>query len=123
MKGIEFMAFGIFLTLLFSECSLPIDEEEIMGVYVNRNYSRICGAEISNEIDTLQLLSNNIFKSLYYGEGTYKLINTHSPLLKLSYQYEYGMAGYSAYMSKTPFSTIKIITNYDLDCFYEKISD
>lgn len=109
------------LLLVALKLDLPLSSNEIAGTYVNKNFTKICGAEISNKPDTLHLYPNSKFKSGFYGVGTYKIKDGWPQSIKLTYHYEYGKADFTANFSSTIFEPIKIMTNYDLDCYYEKV--
>ena len=95
-----------------------ISKSNIIGTYVNYNFGRICGPEISDKPDTLILQDNNKFISSYYGKGEYSV---SGKTITLNYQYELGTAGFDASFEKTLFSKPRIILNYKLDCYYEKL--
>jgi hypothetical protein len=109
------------IVIFVAKFDLSLSQGEIIGTYVNRNFDRGCGTEISDKPDTLQLFAGNKFKSNYYGEGKYKVNEGWPQNIELSYNYEFGKAGFSANSSSTFFESTKIMTNYDLNCYYEKL--
>tara|TARA_R110002012_G_scaffold288375_4_gene481093 strand:- start:569 stop:874 length:306 start_codon:yes stop_codon:yes gene_type:complete len=95
----------------------------IVGVYVNTNYGNTpCCLDSPHEADTLELKSDGTFTSGYFGNGTYKIsygiITTE---IHWTYEYEFGKAGHFTYFSNKIFQKPKIILNYDLNHYYEKV--
>src|SRR5690606_29522377 len=95
----------------------------VVGVYANTNYDNtICCLEAPHIADTLLLKSDGTFSSPYYGNGTYKVnYGILTTKIDWTYQYEMGKAGYSTRFSNKVFEKPKIILNYDLGHYYEKV--
>ena len=68
--------------------------------------------------DTLVLKSDNTFSSGFYGEGNYTFTTSQ---IKLNYNDKSGKGIYIANFSNRLFENKKIILNYDLNQYYEKI--
>ena len=109
-----------FLVLL---CNIPMTKNSVVGIYANTNYgNEPCCVETPHKADTLNLKSDGTFSSEFYGEGNYNvnygILNSE---IELHYDYEMGKAGYYTYFSNKIFEKPKIILNYDLNHYYEKV--
>ncbi|PKB42503.1 hypothetical protein AX016_0670 [Cellulophaga sp. RHA19] len=98
-------------------------KNSVVGIYGNTNYgNEPCCVESPHKADTLNLKSDGTFSSEFYGEGTYDvnygILNSE---IELHYEYEMGKAGYYTYFSNKVFEQPKIILNYDLNHYYEKV--
>ena len=119
------IGFGIilFIAILVLQCDIPMTKYSVVGVYSNTNYgNKPCCVESPHKPDTLNLKSDGTFSSEFYGEGTYNvnygILNSE---IDLHYEYEMGKAGYYSYFSNKVFEKPKIILNYDLNHYYEKV--
>ncbi|MWW26821.1 hypothetical protein [Flavobacteriaceae] len=124
MKRILF-GIGIILIvgILILRCNIPMTKNSVVGIYANTNYrNEPCCVETPHKADTLNLKSDGTFSSEFYGDGTYDvnygLLNSE---IELHYEYEMGKAGYHTYFSNKIFEKPKIILNYDLNHYYEKV--
>ncbi|MFD2515988.1 hypothetical protein ACFSRY_19100 [Pontibacter locisalis] len=124
MKRIIFgIGFVLLVGIFVFNYNVPMTESHIVGTYINTNFSKEpCCVESPHQPDTLVLNSDGTFFSGFYGNGTYEtdsgLLNTR---IKWSYDYEMGKAGYSTYFSNKIYEKPKIILNFDLNHFYQKV--
>ena len=95
-------------------------KSSIEGLFTNVNYVISVIAEVSNVSDTICLLFGNVFKSNYYGNGTYEISRSISGTV-VSWTYEEGQVRYSATISRSIFRNLRIEINPDLNYFYEKV--
>lgn len=99
-----------------------IPQKTLIGKYVNMNYDSKSGGEAPCVPDTLILLENNQFISAFFGNGTYEVSHTlKGTVISLGYNYEFGKAGFDAYITRMWFGVPKIIINRDMNHYYEKI--
>ena len=119
------IGFGIIFTIgiLILRCDFPMTKNSVVGVYANTNYgNKSCCVESPHKADTLNLKSNGTFTSEFYGNGTYEVsYGILTTEIDWTYEYEYGQAGHSTYFSNRIFEKPKIILNYDLNHYYEKV--
>nr|WP_298995181.1 hypothetical protein [uncultured Polaribacter sp.] len=113
----------LFIGILVLRCDIPMTKYSVVGIYANTNYgNEPCCVETPHKADTLNLKSDGTFSSEFYGEGTYDvnygILNSE---IELHYEYEMGKAGYYTYFSNKIFEKPKIILNYDLNHYYEKV--
>ena len=96
----------------------------IVGKYVNRNYSNpSTGAEMPNVKDTIILFSNGKFDSQAWGKGTWLIkYGIKGTTIAFSYSDKFGQAVFETYIQRLNYNHLKIITNDDLDQYYEKIN-
>ena len=124
MKRILFgIGIVLFIGILVLRCDIPMTKNGIVGAYSNTNYgNEPCCLETPHKADTLILKSDGTFSSEYYGNGTYKIYyGILTTEIDWTYEYEMGKAGHSAYFSNKIFEKPKIILNYDLNHYYEKV--
>ncbi len=119
MKRILFLI-GIGILVLLSD--IPMTKNSVVGTYVNTNYkNERCCPEAPHVADTLILKSDGTFSSGYYGKGTYKVHYGIFTKIDWTYDYEIGKAIFSTNFTNKIFEKPKIILNYDLNHYYEKI--
>ena len=113
----------LFIGLLVLQCDIPMTKNNVVGVYANTNFgNETCCLESPHIADTLQLKSDGTFTSGYYGNGTYKVnYGILTTEIDWTYDYEFEKAGYSTYFSNKIYEKPKIIMNYDLNHYYEKV--
>ncbi|SNQ45045.1 hypothetical protein [Cellulophaga lytica] len=113
----------LFIAILVLRCDIPMTKNTVEGVYANTNYgNEICCLESPHKADTLILKSDRTFTSGYYGNGTYKVnYGILTTEIDWTYEYEFGKAGHSTYFSNKIYEKPKIILNYDLNHYYEKV--
>lgn len=112
----------IFIGLILLRIDFPMEESDVIGSYVNKNYSNEpCCVEAPHIIDTLVLMADKTFKSDFYGNGKYKISYENSFTTRIEWEYEMGGAGYNTYFSNELFEMPKIILNYDMNHYYEKL--
>ena len=79
--------------------------------------------EALSKSDTLILKLDGTFLSGFYGSGTYNIdyrfLRTE---IDLSYDYRFGKGIYGAFFSNKIYENPKIILNYDLNQYYEKVN-
>ncbi|WP_343799282.1 hypothetical protein [Gaetbulibacter jejuensis] len=124
MKRILFgIGIILFIGILILRCDIPMSKSSVVGVYANTNYgNEPCCLESPQKADTLTLKSDGTFSSGYYGNGTYKVsYGILTTEIDLTYEYEMGKAGHSTYFSNKIYEKPKIILNYDLNHYYEKV--
>lgn len=116
---------GLVFIILISvlRCNIPLTNSKVIGTYLNTNYgNKHFIAEIPYKADTLVLKSDGTFSSGFYGNGTYQvdcgILKTE---IDLDYDYVMGNARSSFYFSNKVYENTKIILNYDLNHYYEKI--
>ena len=109
--------------MLVLRCDIPMIKNNVVGVYANTNYGdEPCCLESPHIADTLQLKSDGTFTSGYYGNGTYKInYGILTTEIDWTYEYEFGKAIHSSYFSNKIYEKPKIILNYDLNHYYEKV--
>ena len=123
----ERIIFGIGIMLIIGililRCDIPMTKNSVVGIYANTNYgNEPCCMESPHKADTLNLKSDGTFSSGYYGNGTYKVsYGILTTEIDWTYEYEFGKAVHSAYFSNKIFEKPKIILNYDLNHYYEKV--
>lgn len=95
----------------------------ISGKYTFKNFnSESCLADSPNSSDTLVLFENGTFTSNFLGKGTYKLKHSYKGTsIDLTYDYEFGKAGYKTKLKREYFSDPRIIINEDLNQYMERI--
>lgn len=97
-------------------------KSQVVGTYINKNYQNDPVPEVPHGIDTLTLKSDGTFTSGFYGDGTYKVgCGILTTKIDWTYEYEMGKAGFSTYFSNKIYEKPKIILNYDLNHYYQKI--
>ena len=113
----------LFIGLLVLRCDIPMTKNNVVGVYANTNYgNEPCCLESPHIADTLKLKSDGTFTSGYYGNGTYEVnYGILTTEIDWTYEYEFGKAGHSSYFSNKIYEKPKIILNYDLNHYYEKV--
>ena len=113
----------LFIGLLVLRCDIPMTKNNVVGVYANTNFgNETCCLESPHIADTLQLKSDGTFTRGYYGNGTYKVnYGMLTTEIDWTYDYEFEKAGYSTYFSNKIYEKPKIIMNYDLNHYYEKV--
>ena len=96
----------------------------IEGRYINRNYNNSSNnVEIPHVEDTLFLLKNNQFLSGFWGKGSYRIIySVRGTEIELRYNYEFGKAGFRAFIKRMYFGKMKIILDSDQNHYYEKLN-
>ncbi len=99
-------------------------EKMIEGPYINRNYNNSSNkVEIPHVADTLVLLKNNQFSSGFWGKGSYRIIySVRGTEIQLTYNYEFGKAGFRAFIKRLYFGKPKIILDHDQNHYYEKLN-
>ncbi|CAN5472443.1 hypothetical protein BH10BAC1_BH10BAC1_00370 [soil metagenome] len=108
--------------IILLRIDFPMQESDIVGSYVNKNYSNEpCCVEAPHIADTLVLMADKTFTSGFYGSGTYKISYENSYTTRIEWEYEMGAAGYNTYFSNELFEKPKIILNYDMNHYYEKL--
>ena len=109
--------FGYYLHLNF------FSKKMIVGTYINTNFdypSHV--AEIPCYADELELYSDGRFSSSYWGEGEYKIsYSIKGTTIDLTYNYEFGKAGFNTYITRDVFGTPKIVLNKDRNHHYAKV--
>ena len=97
---------------------------KVVGIYVITDLdNQNSNVETPMISDTLILNSDYTFSSEFYGIGKYKLKRKIlSTEIDLSYDYEMGKANLRTYFSNKIFEKPKIILNYDLNQYYEKLN-
>ncbi len=113
----------LFITILVLRCDIPMTKNTVEGVYANTNYgNKICCLESPHKADTLILKSDGTFTSGYYVNVTYEVnYGILTTEIDWTYEYEFGKAGHSTYFSNKIYEKPKIILNYDLNHYYEKV--
>jgi hypothetical protein len=113
----------LLIGILILQCNIPMTKKSVVGTYVNTNYEKErCCLESPHVADTLILKSNGTFSSGYYGNGNYNVnYGILTTEIDWTYEYETGKAGYSTRFSNKVFEKPKIILNYDLGHYYEKV--
>ncbi len=98
-------------------------KNSVVGIYANTNFrNEHCCIDTPHKEDTLILKSDGTFLSGYYGIGTYKVsYGILTTEIDLTYEYEMGKAGFNTYFSNKINERPKIILNYDLNHYYEKL--
>ena len=106
--------------LIIKNWSWSVSREDVIGTYVNTNYSHVpCCVEAPHEPDTLRLLSNGTMSSGFYGKGTWEL-DSQDNSVDWSYPYEHGMAGYSAGIDNRLGEPLKLTLEYNWGHHYRK---
>ena len=124
MKRIVFgILVVLFIGIFILRCNIPMTASSVVGTYANTNYQNVpCCVETPHRPDRLILKSDGSFSSDFFGNGTYKInyriANTE---IELHYKSEFGNAAYFTYFSNKVYENPKIILNYDLNHYYEKI--
>jgi hypothetical protein len=121
------------LGLIIKNWSWSVSQDQLVGTYVNTNYSQtICCVEAPHEPDTLHLMADGTMISGFYGKGTWKLERGGNGV-DWSYPCEYGtgcgdehqvvqsMCGYSASIDNEIGRPIKLVLNWDWDHHYKKV--
>jgi len=119
----KFFAFTFVLGVIFIlNINFPLRKQNIYGKYINMNFDKpICCVEAPHTADTLVLYKDNMFKSKFYGIGTYKLDNGINPEIELHYT-DFGQsAAYKTYFLNGIFEKPKIVLNADSNHYYEKL--
>ena len=113
----------LFIGILILRYDLPMTKSSLIGTYANTNYgNEPCCLESPHKADTLILKSDGTFSSGFYGNGTYKVnYGILTTEIDWTYDYEMGKAGHSTYFSNKIYENPKIILNYDLNHYYEKL--
>lgn len=107
------------MALVILKCNVPITKFSVTGVYVFLNKERMPPSpEAPLKSDTLVLKADKTFLSGFYGEGTYSFTGSQ---IKLNYNDKFGKGIYIANFSNRLFENKKIILNYDLNQYYEKV--
>ena len=116
-KHILIVVLSIVLTFIFNNFFIT---SMIKGVYVSNNTEPMVDGPRFG--DTLILLDNNKFLSDTWGEGIYKLEHTFKGTrLDLSYNYEFGKAGYNSYFYRSYFyGKPRIVVFRDLNFYFKK---
>jgi hypothetical protein len=98
-------------------------KSSIVGTYANTNYkNEPCCLGSPHIPDTLTLKSDGTFSSEFYGSGNYKAwFRILSTEIEWTYTDEIGKIGYHTYFSNKIYQNTRIILNYDLNHYYEKI--
>lgn len=112
------------LGLLVVSCEVPVSKSDIAGTYVNRNYlSDRCCLEAPHIPDTLVLKNDGTYTSGFYGSGTYQIdAGLLSTEITWYYEDQFGGGAYSTTVLKDlKGSKYRIVLNYDLNHYYEKI--
>jgi len=105
-------------------CEVPVSKSDVAGTYVNTNYStERCCVEAPHTADTLTLKDDGTFTSGFYGNGEYSIDGgLLSTRISWIYTYEIGKASYSTVILRDlTGSSPRIILNYDLNHYYEKV--
>ena len=102
-----------------------LTESVIIGKYVNTNYNHAPFlVDIPYSADTLILLTNNRFKSAFWGRGTYRLsYDIDGTDIDLSYVNEFGRGGYNISISRLNWGKPQIILDRDRCHYYEKVAN
>ena len=95
----------------------------ITGIYINTNYKyEPFLPEIPYIEDTLILYDNNTFYSNYWGKGVYQIeYSIKGTNLDLTYDYEFGKAGFHTRINREISGKTKIILFKQNDHCYKKI--
>jgi hypothetical protein len=110
------------ICLIIKNWSWSVSQEDVVGVYVNTNYSHDpCCVEAPHEPDTLRLLADGTMISGFYGKGTWELRDNGSEV-HWSYPYEKGMAGYAAGIDNEIGQPIKLVLEHNWGHHYRKIA-
>jgi hypothetical protein len=116
---------GVITLIGFSSvcCEIPMSEKSVLGVYVNKNYSiNQCCMNSPHKPDTLTLKSGGALLSSFYGAREYKIQYGFSET-RISWVYDYKVDSITidTYFSNQLFENPRIILNYDMNHYYEKI--
>ena len=111
---------GLILILgIYYRFDSSFSEKQVIGTYINKNFDNpICCVEAPHVSDTLTLNQDKTFYSNYYGHGTYKLeVGSWTTCIK----FNCSDLGVNTYFTKSISGTPRIILNYDMNHFYEKL--
>jgi hypothetical protein len=98
-----------------------LSENMISGIYVSNNEQSLVDGP--NFGDTLKIYNNNRFESQTWGNGKYELKHSlNGTKINLTYEYEFGNAGYEMKICRTFFGEPRINLNTDLEYYFKKIN-
>jgi hypothetical protein len=114
---------SLFIGILVLQCNIPMTKSSIVGTYANTNYNNEpCCLEAPHKPDTLTLKSDGTYSSEFYGKGNYKVrFQFLTTDIEWTYTDKAGKSFYSAHFSNKIYEKRRIILNYDLNHYYEKI--
>jgi len=126
MKRFIIKIAGIIIIVIFIlQCNgnIPMTENNVEGVYINKNYERKhCCVESPHKPDSLILKLDGTLSSNFFGIGTYKvkygILETE---IELNYENENGKRGHHTYFVNRLFEKPKIIMNSNTNHYFEKI--
>ena len=123
-KKLIFVFFIVFLTLYFYRNFF--NENQLEGVYVNRNFENEWLTDLPLNQDTLIIKKNNQIQSLFFGNSSYDLeSDLKGTKINVYFKNDNGEDEGSYTFSISRVNIIgkpKITLNNDLDHYYEKLS-
>ena len=125
MKRLIIRIIGIIIIVIFIlQCNgnIPMTENNVAGMYINKNYERKhCCVESPHKPDSLILKPDGTLSSNFFGIGTYKvnygIVDTE---IELNYENENGKRRHHTYFINRLFEKPKIIMNSDTNHYFEK---
>lgn len=123
LKTIGLLFIGIAIAYYLFANFIP--KNEIVGTYVNTNYSyEPFLVEIPYQVDTLILYKDNTFKSNFFeGNGVYEIsYAANGTFISLLYNYEFGKARFNSKIERLYSDNLKIILDDEKDHYYAKLS-